>query len=77
MTDATTWEMVIVLVNVAVDVIVVVVVEEDCCATASRGRRTREVIVGRCIVNVCYRSQKKWLCMKCGGYLTKIWPEDL
>jgi len=53
------------LVMVAVDVRVVV--EED-CATARRGRRRREVIVGRCIVMLgfnCFprmRLLMRWRC---------------
>jgi len=46
-TDATTWETVIVFVMVAVDVRVVV---DEVSAIARRGRRRREVMVGICIV---------------------------
>jgi len=48
-TDATTWETVIVFVNVAVDVRVVV---EDVSAIARRGKRRREEMVGKYIVIV-------------------------
>lgn len=47
-TDATTWETVIVRVMVAVEVIVVVEEPED-CATARRGKRSSVEIVGSCI----------------------------
>jgi len=49
-TDATTSEMVMVLVRVAVDVRVVV---EESAASARRGRSSIEVIVERCILYVC------------------------
>jgi len=51
------------LVMVAVDVRVVV--EED-CATARRGRRRREVIVGRCIVKLVFTVSKECVCL-CDG----------
>jgi hypothetical protein len=49
-TYATTWETVIVLVLVAVEVSVVVKADEGYCAAARRGRRRMEEIVGKCIV---------------------------
>ena len=52
-TDATTWETVIVRVIVAVEVMVVVEEPED-CATARRGRRRSVEMVGSCIFD------KRW-----------------
>ena len=47
-TDATTWETVMVLVNVAVDVRVVV--RASATASAGRRRRSSEKMVGKCIL---------------------------
>jgi len=49
-TEATTCETVIVFVRVAVEVRVVVELPVEDCAAAKRGRRRREVTVGRRIV---------------------------
>ena len=60
MTDAMTWETVIVLVIVAVEVRVVVDVIDADCAAARRGRRSTVEMVGNFIsISCCWQDLRK------------------
>jgi hypothetical protein len=70
-TEATTCEMVIVLVRVAVEVRVVVDVNEEVCAAARRGRRRTEVSFVRCIVWNMLAAQVRSFEMGCIRFLRR------
>ena len=77
-TDATTWETVMVVVDVDVVVRVTVLLSEESCARASRGSRSATVKLERCISNAdgpCVGPdwRKKCTKLRCDKMWAKYW----